>query len=79
MYKIIILHALFPKGQSMPQYYLFHLYVMEYNRNDPATTKEQLRIIIKEQISTRIFLGGIKIHLLHVERIYELQQLNGCT
>ena len=68
------------------QYYLFHLYVMEYNRNDPATTivpyiflfktKEQLRIIKKEQINILISLGGIKIQLLHVERILEHQQLN---
>ena len=40
------------------QYYLFHVYVMQYNRYDPATTivpifsysktKEQLRIIKRE-------------------------------
>ena len=65
------------------QYYLFHL---EYNRNDPATTidpattktEEQLRIIKKEQINILISLGGIKIQLLHVERILEHLQLNGC-
>ena len=34
-----------------------------------SKAKEQLRIIKREQISTLIFLGGIKIHILHVERI----------